>query len=65
MGRTDLWAALCLMLLFEGLLLFAAPEAWKRTVIELVRQPSVRLRTFGGVLVIVGLIGLYLLRGGR
>jgi uncharacterized protein len=65
MGRGDLWAALCLMVLFEGLLLFAAPDAWKRTVAEILRQPSVRLRTFGGVLVIVGLVGLYLLRGGR
>lgn len=61
----DLWAALCLMLLFEGLLLFAVPDAWKRTIVELVRQPSVRLRTVGGVMVIIGLVGLYLVRGGR
>jgi uncharacterized protein YjeT (DUF2065 family) len=61
----DLWAALCLMVLFEGLLLFAAPDAWKRTIVELVRQPSVRLRTVGGVMVIIGLVGLYLVRGGR
>jgi uncharacterized protein YjeT (DUF2065 family) len=61
----DLWAALCLVVLFEGLLLFAAPDAWKRTIVELVRQPSVRLRTVGGVMVIIGLVGLYLVRGGR
>ena len=61
----DLWAALCLMLLFEGLLLFAVPDAWKRTIVELVRQPSVRRRTVGGVMVIIGLVGLYLVRGGR
>ena len=62
--RADLWAALCLMVRFEGLLLFAAPDAWKRAVVQILRQPSVRLRTFGGVLVIAGLVGLYLLRGG-
>ena len=62
---TDLWAALCLVLVIEGLLLFAAPDAWKRTIVELVRQPSVRLRTVGGVMVIIGLVGLYLVRGGR
>lgn len=61
----DLWAALCLVVLFEGLLLFAVPDAWKRTIIELVRQPSTRLRTAGGVMVIIGLVGLYLVRGGR
>ena len=61
----DLWAALCLMILFEGLLLFAVPDAWKRTMVEVVRQPSVRLRTVGGVMVIIGLVGLYLVRGGR
>jgi uncharacterized protein len=65
MGRADLWAALCLMVLFEGLLLFAAPEAWKRTMAEILRQPPLRLRTVGGLLVIVGLVGLYLVRGGR
>jgi len=61
----DLWAALCLMVLFEGLLLFAAPEAWKRVMLQALRQPPLRLRTIGGLLVIVGLVGLYLLRGGR
>jgi uncharacterized protein YjeT (DUF2065 family) len=60
---STLWAALCLMVLFEGLLLFAAPNAWKRAVAQLLVQPSIRLRTAGGVMVIFGLIGLYLLRG--
>ena len=27
----DLWAALCLVAVLEGLLLFAFPSAWKRT----------------------------------
>ncbi len=60
----DLLAALCLVVLIEGLLLFAAPEAWKRTVAELLGQPSGRLRAIGGSMVIAGLVALYLVRGG-
>lgn len=60
----DLLAALCLVVLIEGLLLFAAPEAWKRTVAELLNQPSGRLRVIGGGMVIAGLVALYLVRGG-
>ena len=60
----DLLAALCLMVLFEGLLLFAAPEAWKRTVADLLEQPASRLRTIGGIMMIIGLVALYFVRGG-
>lgn len=60
----DLLAAISLVVLFEGLLLFAAPEAWKRAVAELLTLPAARLRAIGGALVIVGLISLYLVRGG-
>jgi len=59
----DLLAALCLVVLIEGLLLFAAPNAWKRTVADLLAQSVSRLRTIGGVMVIVGLVALYFVRG--
>ncbi len=60
----DLLAALSLVLLIEGLLLFAAPEAWKRTVAELLAMPATRLRTIGAAMVIAGLVAVYLVRGG-
>ncbi|KFN41353.1 DUF2065 family protein [Arenimonas oryziterrae] len=60
----DLLAALCLVLLIEGLLLFVAPEAWKRAIAELSAQPAARLRGIGGGMVVVGLVALYLVRGG-
>ena len=60
---SDLLAALCLMVLLEGLLLFAVPAAWKRTMADLLAQPDSRLRTVGGVMVIIGLVALYLVRG--
>ena len=60
----DLLAALCLVVLIEGLLLFAAPNAWKRTVADLLAQPASRLRAIGGGMMIVGLVALYFVRGG-
>ena len=60
----DLLAALCLVAVIEGLLLFAAPEAWKRAMAGLLELPGSRLRSIGGALVIAGLVALYLVRGG-
>jgi len=60
----ELWSALCLVVVFEGLLLFAAPGAWKRTAELLHAMPNSRLRAVGGVVVVVGLLALYAIRGG-
>ncbi len=60
---TDLLAALCLVAVLEGLLLFAVPEAWKRTVAEMIQIPDGRLRIAGAVMVGLGLIALALVRG--
>ncbi len=59
----DLLAALCLMAVLEGLLLFALPAAWKRTMADLIQLPDGRLRIAGAVMVGIGLIALALLRG--
>ena len=56
----ELLAALCLVLVIEGLFLFAAPSAWQRMV-EQVRQLEPRhLRIIGGVMVGVGVLALKL-----
>jgi uncharacterized protein len=60
----DLWAALCLILVLEGLVLFAAPAAWKRLMAQLLAQPDRRLSAIGGFMTIAGIVGIYLLRGG-
>lgn len=58
MSGTTLWAALCLVLVLEGLLLFAAPGGWKRLV-EQARQLDERsLRMIGLGMIVVGLIAL-------
>ena len=56
----DLWAALCLVAVLEGLLLFAAPDAWKRMVEQAMQMESRQLRTIGGVVMALGLISLYI-----
>jgi uncharacterized protein YjeT (DUF2065 family) len=50
--------ALCLMVIFEGLLVFAAPKAWQRVMTEAAQQDPRKLRAYGGALVIVGLLVL-------
>lgn len=60
----DLWAALALVAVLEGLLLFAFPNVWKRTAEQLLSMPARQLRVVGGVILAGGLIGLFLVRGG-
>ena len=59
----DLWAALCLVAVIEGLFLFAAPGAWKRAAEQLHALPDEHVRRIGGVVLILGLLSLYLVRG--
>jgi uncharacterized protein YjeT (DUF2065 family) len=59
---SDLLAALCLVLVFEGLLLFAAPGLWKRLAEQLQQQPETGLRAYGGVMIIAGLLLLQVAR---
>ena len=60
----DLLAAFCLVLVLEGLLLFAAPGAWKRGAEQLLQTEDRRLRVIGGAMLVVGLIFLQWVRGG-
>jgi uncharacterized protein YjeT (DUF2065 family) len=58
----DLLAALCLVLVLEGLLLFAAPGWWKRVAEQMQALPERSLRTYGGVMAAIGLILLQFVR---
>ncbi|MET0289648.1 MAG: DUF2065 domain-containing protein [Pseudoxanthomonas sp.] len=57
-----LFAALCLMAVLEGLFLFAAPLAWKRMVEQLHALSPTQLRTYGAVVMFIGLGVLWLVR---
>jgi uncharacterized protein len=60
---SDLWAALCLVLVIEGLFLLAGPGAWKRMAEQMLELPDSTLRGYGVALVAIGLVCLYLVRG--
>ena len=55
-------SALCLIAVIEGLLLFAAPTAWKRMVEQLFSLPTAQLRVIGGVTLVLGAIALWIVR---
>jgi uncharacterized protein YjeT (DUF2065 family) len=56
----ELLAALCLVLVIEGLFLFAAPRAWQRIVEQMRELEPRQLRIIGGVMVGVGVLALKL-----
>ena len=57
----ELLAALCLMLVIEGLVLFAAPRSWQATMREAVKLRPRTLRLFGAAAIGIGLVTLQLM----
>ena len=53
-------AALCLVLVFEGLFLFAAPRLWQRFAEQMRALDPRQLRVIGGVMVGIGVVALKL-----
>lgn len=60
---SDLWAALALVLVIEGLLPFAAPNLWREAIRQIAEMDENRLRMFGAGSMAAGLALLYLVRG--
>lgn len=58
--KSELAAALCLVLVLEGLFLFASPGLWKRMAEQMQNIDPHRLRMIGGGMIVVGLIMLQL-----
>ena len=61
MDSQDWWAALALVLVFEGLLPLIAPGGWRRTFSQLLALRDGQLRFFGLCSVLLGLGLLWLL----
>ena len=59
----DLWVALCLVAVLEGLMLFVTPGGWKRAAEQLLTLPERQLRVIGGLVLAIGLVALYFVRG--
>lgn len=55
----DLLAALCLVAVLEGLMLFAAPNGWKRAAAQMLQMPDRQLRIGGGLVLGAGLLALW------
>jgi uncharacterized protein len=60
---TDLWAALCLVAVIEGLFLFVAPRGWKRAAEQMLVLPDRQVRLVGGIVLGLGLVALAFVRG--
>lgn len=58
MGNHLFTSALCLVLVLEGLFLFAAPELWKRMADQMRQFDARQLRVIGGVMMLIGVIAL-------
>jgi len=57
----DWWAALALVLVFEGLLPLIAPGGWRRTFRQLLQLRDGQLRLFGLCSVLLGTALLWLM----
>jgi len=62
MQWSDLWSALALVMIIEGVLPFLNPDGFKRYLKSMQEIDSKSIRTGGGVLMVLGLICLYLVR---
>ncbi len=58
----DFLAALCLVLVIEGLLPFASPGSWRRTVEQIAGLDDRSLRIAGAVSIVLGLMLLQFVR---
>jgi hypothetical protein len=63
MNWDDFLAAMALVLIFEGLIPFFSPQGYKNMVQQMAAMPTQALRNVGLVLMVLGVILLYLVRG--
>jgi len=57
---SELWVALALVCVIEGLLPFVSPSGYRSAVEQLSRLPDNNLRVFGLVLMVFGVALLYI-----
>ncbi|HUV22629.1 MAG: DUF2065 domain-containing protein [Gammaproteobacteria bacterium] len=63
MNWADLWSALALVLILEGLIPFVSPRGYKNMVQQMAAMPEKMLRNVGLVLIFCGLVALLAVRG--
>jgi uncharacterized protein YjeT (DUF2065 family) len=60
MDGSTLWIALALLLVFEGLLPFISPLAWRRMFEKILALSDGQIRFFGLCSIVMGLVSLAL-----
>jgi uncharacterized protein YjeT (DUF2065 family) len=60
MDASTLWIALALLLVFEGLLPFISPLAWRRMFEQILALSDGQIRFFGLCSIVMGLVSLAL-----
>jgi uncharacterized protein YjeT (DUF2065 family) len=63
MNWADFGAALALVLVIEGLIPFLSPRGYKNMVQQMALMSEQMMRNVGLMLIVVGLLFLYLVRG--
>ncbi|MEL6199146.1 MAG: DUF2065 domain-containing protein [Pseudomonadota bacterium] len=56
---------IALFMIFEGMMPFAAPRAWRRAVAQLASMPDSGIRTVGGIIMFLGVVLLVTVTGAR
>ena len=62
MNWGDLFSALALVMVIEGIIPFISPKGYKSTMQQMITMPDSSLRYIGFGLMLVGVISLYLVR---
>ncbi len=61
MNWNDFYTAIALLLIFEGLMPFASPSRWKEMIRSIADIDAKKIRLFGFMSMLGGLLLLYLL----
>ena len=51
-------AAIALAMIFEGMMPFIAPKAWKNLLLQLAQMDEIHLRIFGAIMLVAGALTL-------
>lgn len=63
MNWTELFSALALVMIIEGIIPFLNPKGYKNTMQQMMSMPESTLRVLGLGLMIVGSISIFFIRG--
>ncbi|NRB37239.1 MAG: DUF2065 domain-containing protein [Pseudomonadales bacterium] len=56
----ELWIAICLVLVIEGMLPFLTPKLWRQSMLQLAQLDDRGLRIVGLISMVLGTIALYI-----